>query len=89
MDIRPFVHRCHDPCANAHPYRRCVAHCMANPFVPRQPRRRRGRRASFHSIVDLQAAINRYINAHNADPKPFTWTKPAGDILAKMNASVH
>jgi len=54
--------------------------------------RRRIRRGSFHSIVDLQAAINRYINEHNADPKPFTWTKTPGQILAKLNrlyASVH
>ena len=52
---------------------------------PPQPRR-------FHSIVDLQAAINRYIAEHNDDPKPFTWTKPADPILAKLNplnASVH
>src|ERR687897_772023 len=38
--------------------------------------RRRLKRGSFHSIVDLQAAINRYISAHNDDPKPFIWTKP-------------
>jgi len=54
--------------------------------------RRRIRRGSFHAIVDLQAAINRYIAEHNADPKPFNWTKPADQILAKvnrLNASVH
>jgi transposase len=54
--------------------------------------RRRIRRGSFRSIVDLQAAINRYIAEHNHDPKPFTWTKPADQILAKvnrLNASVH
>jgi transposase len=54
--------------------------------------RRRIRRGSFHSIVDLQAAINRYISAHNDDPKPFIWTKPADQTLAKLNrlnASVH
>jgi len=54
--------------------------------------RRRLRRGSFHSIVDLQAAINRYIAEHNHDPKPFTWTKPADQILTKLNrlnASVH
>jgi transposase len=54
--------------------------------------RRRLKRGSFHSIVDLQAAINRYIAEHNADPKPFTWTEPASQILAKvnrLNASVH
>jgi transposase len=54
--------------------------------------RRRIRRGSFHSIVDLQAAINRYITEHNDDPKPFIWTKPVDQILAKLNrlnASVH
>ena len=54
--------------------------------------RRRIRRGSFHSIVDLQTAINRYIAEHNDDPKPFTWTKPADQILTKLNrlnASVH
>jgi transposase len=54
--------------------------------------RRRLKRSSFHSIVDLQAAINRYIAEHNADPTPFTWTKTADQILAKLtplNASVH
>ncbi len=54
--------------------------------------RRRIKRGSFHSIVDLQAAINRYITAHNDDPKPFAWTKPADQIATKLNhlnASVH
>jgi transposase len=54
--------------------------------------RRRLKRGSFHSVVDLQAAINRYIAEHNDDPKPFTWIKPADQILATMNhlnASVH
>ena len=54
--------------------------------------RRRLKRGVFHSIVDLQAAINRYLAEHNDDPKPFTWTKPADQILAKLNplnASVH
>jgi transposase len=46
--------------------------------------RRRIRRGVFKSIVDLQGAINRYLNEHNNDPKPFVWTKPAKDILAKV-----
>jgi transposase len=49
--------------------------------------RRRIRRGSFRSIVDLQAAINRYIAKHNDDPKPFAWTKPADQILAKLKSS--
>ena len=54
--------------------------------------RRRIRRGTFTSIVDLQAAINRYLDEHNADPKPFTWTATPPTILAKLNqvnASVH
>lgn len=54
--------------------------------------RRQIRRGSFHSIVDLRVAINRYIAEHNDDPKPFTWTQTAYQILAKLNppnASVH
>jgi transposase len=47
--------------------------------------RRRIRRGVFKSIIDLQAAIKRYLKEHNDDPKPFVWTKPAMDILAKVN----
>ena len=47
--------------------------------------RRRPKRGTFHSIVDLQAAINRYIDEHNNDPKPFVWTKSADTILAKLH----
>src|SRR5438067_8636423 len=46
--------------------------------------RKRLRRGVFRSIVDLQAAINRYLNEHNRDPKPFVWARPARDILAKL-----
>ena len=47
--------------------------------------RRRLKRGAFCSVVDLQAAINRYIEEHNNDPKPFVWTKPASAILAKVS----
>ena len=47
--------------------------------------RQRLKRGVFRSIVDLQAAINRYLNEHNDDPKPFVWTKPADAILAKLS----
>ena len=36
--------------------------------------RRRLKRGVFCSIVDLQAAINRFVEEHNHDPKPFVWT---------------
>jgi transposase len=54
--------------------------------------RRRLKRGVFRSIVELQAAINRYLAEHNRDPQPFVWTKRADQILAKanrLNASVH
>lgn len=54
--------------------------------------RRRLRRGVFRSLVDLQAAINRYLQEHNAAPKPFTWTATPASIAGKldhMNASVH
>jgi transposase len=46
--------------------------------------RRRLKRGVFRSIVDLQAAINRYLAEHNESPKPFVWTKPAATILEKV-----
>jgi len=54
--------------------------------------RRRLRRGVFRSLVDLQAAIHRYLAEHNADPKPFVWTATPDAIIAKLqplNASVH
>ena len=47
--------------------------------------RRRIRRGSFHSLVDLQAAIKRYLAEHNAQPKPFVWTASAASIIAKLD----
>ncbi len=47
--------------------------------------RKRIRCGSFHSIVDLQAAIKRYLAEHNAEPKPFVWTASAASILAKLD----
>jgi transposase len=42
------------------------------------------RRGVFRSVADLEAAIEAYLDHHNADPKPFIWTAPAPDILAKV-----
>ncbi len=47
--------------------------------------RKRIRRSSFHSLVDLQAAIRRYLTEHNAKPKPFVWTASAASIQAKLD----
>jgi hypothetical protein len=42
------------------------------------------RRGVFHSVPDLIAAIETYLDAHNNNPKPFLWTATAEDILAKV-----
>ena len=44
--------------------------------------RRRPRRGVFHSLVALQAAINRFVEETNADPRPFRWTKDPDAIIA-------
>lgn len=43
------------------------------------------RRGVFHSVPELVATINEYIQVHNQDPKPFVWTKKVDEILAKIN----
>lgn len=45
--------------------------------------RKRIRRGTFTSVADLEAAIEDYLLRHNANPKPFVWTKPAKVILEK------
>jgi hypothetical protein len=42
------------------------------------------RRGVFQSVAQLERAIKAYIDATNADPKPFRWTKTADDILASI-----
>ena len=45
--------------------------------------RKRIRRGAFASVADLEDAIHDYLLHHNADPKPFVWTKSAEVILTK------
>ena len=46
--------------------------------------RKRIRRSAFKSVAELKSAIMDYLENHNADPKPFIWTKSAGEILEKV-----
>jgi transposase len=46
--------------------------------------KRRLKRGIFLSVVDLQAAINRFVVEHNAEPKPFTWTADPDKIIAAV-----
>jgi len=42
------------------------------------------RRGVFHSVPDLIAAIERYLAAHNQNPKPFIWTAEIDTITEKV-----
>ena len=42
------------------------------------------KRGAHRSTAELEAAIDSYIRARNADPQPFRWTKSADDILAAV-----
>jgi transposase len=46
--------------------------------------RRRLKRGVFRSVVDLQAAINRFLAETNDDPKPFVWTADPDRVLAAV-----
>src|SRR6478736_4196193 len=46
--------------------------------------KRRLKRGVFRSIVELQAAINRFVAETNADPKPFVWTADPKRVLAAV-----
>jgi transposase len=46
--------------------------------------RNRIRRDAFKSVAELKGAIMQYLENHNADPKPFVWTKSASQILEKV-----
>ena len=40
------------------------------------------RRGVHRSVADLERDISAFVEATNADPKPFRWVKSADDILA-------
>ena len=45
------------------------------------------RRATFTSVKDLTTAIGTFIDAYNDRCQPFTWTKDANELLAKIKPS--
>jgi len=50
---------------------------------------KRIRRGVFASVAELEAAIREYLDNHNADPKPFVWTKSAAIILEKERRALN
>jgi transposase len=47
------------------------------------------RRGTHRSTRQLEAAIRRYLDQYNTDPKPFVWTKSADDIMASIERFCH
>jgi len=46
--------------------------------------KRRLKRGVFRSVADLQAAINRFLDHHNAHSKPFEWAADPDKIIAAV-----
>jgi DDE superfamily endonuclease len=46
--------------------------------------KRRLKRGVFRSLIDLQAAINRFLAETNNNPKPFVWTADPDKIIAAV-----
>jgi hypothetical protein len=59
-------------------------HSQTSPAVPAALTRRRLKRGVFRSIVDLQAAINRFLREANEHPKPFIWSADPDKIIAAV-----
>ena len=51
--------------------------------------KRRLQRGVFCSVVELQAAIKRFLAETNADPRPFQWTKDPAKIIAAVKRGHH
>jgi transposase len=49
---------------------------------------KRIRRGIFRSVAELKEAIHDHLDRHNADPKPFVWTKTADIVLEKEPRAV-
>jgi hypothetical protein len=50
--------------------------CQADPSPPEI--------GVVHSVVDLQAAINRFIKEHNQQSRPFVWRAAPDHIIAAV-----
>jgi hypothetical protein len=51
--------------------------------------RRRLRRGSFRSLVSLQEAIDRHLDEHNRDPRPFVRTADPDAIVERVRRGCH
>lgn len=46
------------------------------------------KRLAVNSVAELEAVVIRYLNHRNTQPKPFIWTKSAGQIIAKIEGGL-
>jgi len=46
---------------------------------------KRIRRGVFHSVEDLEKAIDEYLATWNEKPKPFVWTATVESIVEKLS----
>ena len=49
--------------------------------------KQRLKRSVFRCVVELQAAINRFVAETNDNPKPFSWTADPDKIIAAVQAA--
>jgi hypothetical protein len=45
--------------------------------------------SSARALVALQEAINRFVEEHNREPKPFVWTADPDAIVEKVRRGYH
>lgn len=58
---------------------------LSNPArCPPDLTRRRLKNGVFHSVVDLQAAINRFISEHNGNSRAFVWKADPAKLIADV-----
>ena len=50
---------------------------------------RKLRRSAHHSVRELEAAIQAWIEAWNDNPRPFLWAKTADEILENLARYLH
>jgi len=82
--LRPPLLLRGQPCQPGPPVSAAPPGCLA--AVEPDPVWRQLKNGVFHSLVDLQAAINRFIREYNAsDPKPFVWKADPDEIIAAGN----
>jgi hypothetical protein len=55
-----------------------------DPWLNATLTKRRLKRGVLCSVVDLQAAINRFLEEHNKQSKPFTWDRDPDKIIAAV-----